>query len=81
MIMSELSSPRRHGKQRSHAVINRAIGAGLFAAGIGLCVVLSHAPAQSSVEVEADSADNTVSRSIRQCLQHRWRSRSQGRDR
>jgi hypothetical protein len=64
MIMSELSSPRRHGKQRSHAVINRAIGAGLFAAGIGLCVVLSHAPAQSSVEVEADSADNTVSRSI-----------------
>ena len=51
--MDELSSRRRHGKRRSHAVINRAIGAGLFAAGVGLCVVLAHAPDQSSVEVEA----------------------------
>ncbi len=51
-VMNELSS-RHHGKQRSRAVINRAIGAGLFAAGVGLCIVVSHAPDQSSVEVEA----------------------------
>jgi hypothetical protein len=52
-VMNELSSRRRFGKPRSHAVISRAIGAGLFAAGVGLCVVLSHASDQSSVEVEA----------------------------
>jgi hypothetical protein len=47
----------------THTVINRAIGAGLFAAGVGLCVVFTHAPSQSAVEVAADSADNTVSHS------------------
>ena len=60
--MSEHSSSRRHKEQRSHATINCAIGAGLFAAGVGLCVVLSNAPAQSSVEVKADSTTDTVSR-------------------
>jgi len=37
----------------THTVINRAIGAGLFAAGVGLCVVFTHASSQSAVEVEA----------------------------
>ena len=36
----------------TNTVINRAIGAGLFAAGVGLCVVLSDA-AQPSLAVEA----------------------------